>query len=60
MATRYEKPFVREEVCAECGGQIGFDALADWHGELITTYDHYTCMDCGVNEPKLMEVTDEN
>ena len=44
-----------ETVCAECGGQVGWDAWADCHGELIATYDHFQCLACGVKEPELKE-----
>lgn len=48
-------------VCAdnECRGNMIWDAVADWQGNLITTFDNHECSDCGGSRMQWVKETDE-
>ena len=48
------------KVCAECGGTVAWDAIADYTGELITIYDNYECLNCCADNPELKEQQHED
>ena len=44
--------------CGECGStHVGWDAWVDQFGDVNGgPFAHYICLDCGANEPELVEV----
>ena len=47
--------------CKECGGNnIGWDAWVDEEGAVISTFDHYMCLDCDGENPELVREKESN
>ncbi len=45
-----------ELCCKECGSfRIAWDAWIDQNNEIITSFDHYKCLSCGIEKPELLE-----
>ena len=47
-------------ICADndCKGAIVWDAIVDWRGNLITTFDNHECSDCGGHSMQWVKETD--